>query len=61
MWDLIVSVHDHCLSFYFGQHVYLTVEHIPVEVSKNYINDIQGYLILHTRGKTLVQTALLSN
>ena len=22
MWDLIVSVPDHCLSFYFGYHKY---------------------------------------
>ena len=21
MWDLIVSVPDHCLSFYFGNHI----------------------------------------
>ena len=25
MWDLIVSVPDHCLSFYFDTHLHLNV------------------------------------
>ena len=26
MWDLIVSVPDHCLSFYYDWYIYLTYE-----------------------------------
>ena len=29
MWDLIVSVPDRCLSFYFSQNIGLTYFHFP--------------------------------
>ena len=32
MWDLIVSVPDHCLSFYFSVHLHLcSVLHVRYE------------------------------
>ena len=33
MWDLIVSVPDHCLSFYFPQGLHLTINTFPAGVS----------------------------
>ena len=30
MWDLIVSVPDHCLSFYFKNHVKITLNYSSV-------------------------------
>ena len=32
MWDLIVSVPDHCLSFYFGSNVVKYIPHILLEI-----------------------------
>ena len=45
MWDLIVSVPDHCLSFYFSpqyRHVLVIINHI---FSRQIISKIQKLLI----------------
>ena len=48
MWDLIVSVTDHCLSFYFtGRHNEITIEfpdgyHIYGTHVKNIFNMLNG-------------------
>ena len=34
MWDLIVSVPDHCLSFYFGVLAIATIESVKVASNK---------------------------
>ena len=52
MWDLIVSVHDHCFSFYFdihGRPTSMAVQHVTVDVHQVYI-EVQ----LDTRGRPSV-------
>ena len=50
MWDLIVSVPDHCLSFYFSQYI-----------SKEYINYFKKYLRLRTACQRYIAICLVHN
>ena len=42
MWDLIVSVPDHCLSFYF-KHVLVTKEQADMETSHSHYNSLEYF------------------
>ena len=47
MWDLIVSVPDHCLSFYFPRILIITAKHVvkiePIKYLGKYMTMLQGH------------------
>ena len=49
MWDLIVSVPDHCLSFYFSECILKT----NTEIHKEYA---QAYVFLHIKFRQTFET-----
>ena len=50
MWDLIVSVPDHCSSFYFGQSFHFDRIEI-ILVSRQSLKDFDGYQPFRTHCK----------
>ena len=47
MWDLIVSIPDHCLSFYFRRILIITAKHAvkiePIKYLGKYMTMLQGH------------------
>ena len=52
MWDLIVSVPDHCLSFYFDQILYRKAKHYCVFAIKRLVTCSSSTNKLYTEGLT---------
>ena len=51
MWDLIVSVPDHCLSFYFAIHREICVHLAEISTSDNQLNGRPSTLLRSVPGE----------